>query len=408
MTERLYYNNSFLLNFTASVIASGTASDGRSYVVLDRTAFYPTSGGQVFDTGWMELESANGAAPKLRVSEVDEAEDATIRHFVEFDAPAALREGKVRGFIDVERRMDHMQQHTGQHLLSAAFVSLFEMPTVSFHMGAESCTIDLDTKTLLPEQVRRAEALANQVVSEDRAVEVKYATVDEARTMGVRKIPPAEREKLRLVEIKGFDLNACGGTHVRATGQIGSILLRKFSKEKQGFRVEFVCGMRAVVTARRDFDTLTDAAGIFSSHIYDVPVQARKQIEEVKAAGKREHKLLEEVASLSADVMLAKLEDRKIVRAFYAERDLAFIKLLAQRLARQGTVVALLGCGGVQPAVVFAQTTGLPNDMGALMKEALEELGGRGGGNKDMAQGGAPDASKIEAALENTASKIHP
>lgn len=406
MSERLYYNNSFLLNFTASVIATGTAPDGRSYVVLDRTAFYPTSGGQVFDTGWMELESAAGTAPKLRVSEVDEAEDATIRHYVEFDSPGALREAKVRGFVDVERRMDHMQQHTGQHVLSAAFVSLFEMPTVSFHMGAESCTIDLDTKNLSAEQVRRAEALANQIIAEDRPVAVKYATVDEARAMGVRKIPPAEREKLRLVDITGFDLNACGGTHVRATGQIGSILLRKFSKEKQGFRVEFVCGLRAVTTARKDFESLTEAAGVFSANIYDVPMQARKQLEDAKAAGKREHKLLEEVAILTADAMLAKLGDRKTLREFYPDRDLAFIKLLAQRLTRQGSVVALLGCGGAQPAVVFAQTGGLPNDMGALMKEALVELGGRGGGNKDMAQGGANDASKIEAVLEKVAGKI--
>lgn len=406
MSERLYYNNSFLLNFTASVIATGTAADGRSYVVLDRTAFYPTSGGQVFDTGWMELESAAGTAPKLRVSEVDEAEDATIRHYVEFDSPGALREAKVRGFIDVERRIDHMQQHTGQHVLSAAFISLFEMPTVSFHMGAESCTIDLDTKSLSAEQVRRAEALANQIIAEDRPVAVKYATVDEARAMGVRKIPPAEREKLRLVDITGFDLNACGGTHVRATGQIGSILLRKFSKEKQGFRVEFVCGLRAVTTARKDFEALTEAASVFSAGLYDVPTQVRKQLDDAKAAGKREHKLLEEVATLTADAMLAKLGDRKVVREFYADRDLAFIKLLAQRLTRQGTIVALLGCGGAQPAVVFAQTASLPNDMGALMKEVLVELGGRGGGNKDMAQGGANDASKIEAVLEKVAGKI--
>ena len=406
MTDRLYYNNSFLLNFTAAVLNGGTAPDGRNYIVLDRTAFYPTSGGQVFDTGWMELESANGAAPKLRVSEVGEAEDGTIHHFVDHESPDVLRDSRVRGFIDVERRLDHMQQHTGQHVLSAAFISLFEMPTVSFHMGAESCTIDLDTKSLSAEQVRRAEALANEVIAEDRAVTIKYATVEEARAMGVRKIPPAEREKLRLIDIAGFDLNACGGTHVRATGQIGSILLRKVSKEKQGFRVEFVCGMRAVATARKDYETLTETATAFSSHIHDVPAQVRKQLDDAKTAAKREHKLLEEVATLTADALLAKCGDAKVIRGYYADRDLAFIKLLAQRLTRQGSVVALIGCGGAQPAVVFGQTAGLSNDMGALMKEALAELGGRGGGNKDMAQGGANDASKIEGALERVAGKI--
>jgi alanyl-tRNA synthetase len=406
MTERLYYNNSFLLNFTAGVVNAQPAGDGRVIVALDRTAFYPTSGGQAFDTGWMEVENANGAGSKVRVVEVDEAEDGTIRHLVESTAPDALRNSRVRGFIDVDRRRDHMQQHTGQHVLSAAFIALFEMPTVSFHMGAESCTIDLDTKSLTSEEVRRAELLANEVIADDRPVAIKYATADEASAMGVRKIPPAEREKLRLIDIKDFDLNACGGTHVRSTGQIGSILLRKISKEKQGLRVEFVCGMRAVSAARKDFETLTEAAGVFSTHIYEVPAQVRKLIDEGKAGGKREHKLLEEIASLTADSMLASQGDAKVVQRYYEDRDLAFIKLLGQRLTRQGKVVALLGCGGSQPAVVFAQSAGLTNDMGALMKEALSELGGRGGGNKDMAQGGAQEASKIEAVLEKISGKI--
>jgi alanyl-tRNA synthetase len=299
-----------------------------------------------------------------------------------------------------------MQQHTGQHVLSAAFVALFQMPTVSFHMGAESCTIDLDTKTLTPEQVRRAEALANEVISEDRPVEIKYATVDEAKAMGVRKIPPAEREKLRLIDIAGFDLIACGGTHVRSTGQIGSILLRKISKEKQGIRVEFVCGMRAVNTARKDFETLTEAAGVFSTHIHEVPAQTRKVIDEGKAGAKREHKLLEEIATLMADSLLAQAGDSKVIVQYFPDRELVFTKLLAQRLTRQGNVVALLGCGGSQPSVVFAQTPGVGSDMGALMKEALVELGGRGGGSKDMAQGSAQHATKIESVLEKFAGKF--
>ncbi len=401
MTERLYYNNSFLLNFTATVAEAHSAPDGRATVVLDRTAFYPTSGGQNFDTGWMELQHR---PQKLRVVEVRETDDGTIHHLVETNNVEGLRHLPVRGFIDVDRRLDHMQQHTGQHLLSAAFIALFEMPTVSFHMGAESCTIDLDAKAVTPEQVRRAEAYANEIIAEDRPVEIKYATTDEARALGVRKIPPAERDKLRLIEIHGIDLNACGGTHVRSTGQIGAILLRKISKEKQGIRVEFVCGKRAVTTARKDFETLTDAAAVFSTHLYEVPAQVRKLTEENKAGAKREHKLLEEIATLTADSLL--VGQPKLVRRYYEDRDLAFIKLLAQRLTRQGSVVALLGCGGAQPSVVFAQTPGLSHDMGAFMKEALVELGGRGGGNKDMAQGSAQDASKIDGVLERIAQKI--
>src|ERR1035441_3314721 len=152
MTERLYYNNSFLLNFAAGIVEAQPASDGQVNVMLDRTAFYPTSGGQVSDTGWLELEAAESAA-KVRVIEVSEREDGAIQHLVEGADLESLGSERVRGFIDVERRRDHMQQHTGQHVLSAAFISLFEMPTVSFHMGAESCTIDLDTKALTAEQV---------------------------------------------------------------------------------------------------------------------------------------------------------------------------------------------------------------------------------------------------------------
>ena len=182
--------------------------------------------------------------------------------------------------------------------------SLYSFPTVSFHMGDESCTIDLATQAISPQQLEAAERLANEVIAEDRPVEIRFATPDEARTLGVRKIPPAEREKLRLIDMRDFDLNACGGTHVRSTGQIGGLLVRKTEKVKQGVRVEFVCGLRAVRTARRDFQTLTDAAAVFSAHIWDVPQQVRKSLDEIRKAVKAQHRLLEEVAELQAAQML--------------------------------------------------------------------------------------------------------
>jgi alanyl-tRNA synthetase len=228
--------------------------------------------------------------------------------------------------------------------------------------------------------------------------------------MGVRKIPAAQREKLRLIDIDNFDLNACGGTHVNRTGQIGSIVLRKMEKVRQGVRIEFVCGMRAVATARRDFMTLTEAAAVFSTHIYDLPEQARKVLDEAKAAQKVQSKMLEELAELQAGQFLQSATDAtagaKLVTQFFAARDLAFIKMLAQKLTRAGQCVALLGCGGPQPSLVFAQTPGLPNDMGALMKQTLQKLGTRGGGNKDMAQGGAPDAERAERAVMEAAGAI--
>ena len=228
--------------------------------------------------------------------------------------------------------------------------------------------------------------------------------------MGVRKIPAAERERLRLIDIENFDLNACGGTHVNRTGQIGSILLRKTEKVRQGVRVEFVCGLRAVAAARRDFTTLTDAAAVFSTHIYDLPGQARKVLDDAKAAQKVQANLLEEVAELQAVEFLHAATDTvsgtKLVTQFFAARDLAFIKMLAQKLTRAGQCVALLSCGGPQPSLVFAQTPGLPNDMGALMKHTLQKLGTRGGGNKDMAQGGAPDAASAGRAITEAGEEL--
>ncbi|MGA2905534.1 MAG: DHHA1 domain-containing protein [Candidatus Korobacteraceae bacterium] len=409
MTDRLYYTDSFRNEFEARVLAVAGASGGIA-VTLDRSAFYPTSGGQVFDTGWLEvIVNANGAV-RLPVRDVTEDEQTgDVLHIVEGDS-SALRAGDVvRGTIDAERRRDHMQQHSGQHVLSVAFEKLDGFATVSFHMGDESCTIDLTADSISPKQLRAAERLANEVIAEDRPVEIRFATPDEARTMGVRKIPPAEREKLRLIDIRDFDLNACGGTHVRSTGQIGSILLRKTEKVKQGARVEFVCGLRAVGTARHDFEALTEAATLFSTHIWEVPQQIRKAQEETKAAQKAQHRMLEEVAELQAEQLLQSAAERggqKLVVQYFAERDLGFIKMLAQKLTKAGKSIALLACGGTQPSLVFAQTSGLSNDMGALMKQTVQALGTRGGGNRDMAQGGAPDGPSAESAIVEAAKLV--
>jgi alanyl-tRNA synthetase len=344
------------------------------------------------------------------VKEVTENEQAgDVLHIVEGGAQGLQPGAIVRGAIDADRRQDHMQQHSGQHVLSAAFEKLYGFATVSFHMGDESCTIDLAGDAVSAKQLQSVEKLANEVIAEDRPVEIRFATPDEARALGVRKIPATERDRLRLIDIRDFDLNACGGTHVRSTGQIGAILLRKIEKVKQGVRVEFVCGLRAVRTARRDFETLTEAAAVFSTHIWEVPQQVRKSLDEIKSAQKAEHHLLEEVAELQAEHLLQAAQNRgryKLVVQFFPDRDLAYIKMLAQKLTRNGTAVALLGCGGPQPSLVFGQTPGLENDMGALMKQTVQQLGTRGGGNRDMAQGGAPDRVSAEQALLQAASAL--
>src|ERR1017187_9493593 len=378
MTSRLYYEDSFLYDFDAEVLE--VLETPRPGLILDRTAFYPTSGGQVFETGWITSD----ADPKLRVTEVAEAEDGKVIHYLEAPLKDLKPGTRVRGQIDAQPR-------------------LYNMPTVSFHMADDYCCIDLDTPSLNKEQIESAERLANEIILENRAVDIRFVTRDEAGKLGLRKLPPTERDELRLIDIRDFDITACGGTHVSQTGQIASILLRKTEKVRQGWRVEFVAGQRAVATARRDFTTLTESAALFSAHIYDVPQQARKSLDEIKSLRKQRQQSQDELAAAQAAALLAEtpeINGRRIVVRTISDRDLNFLKLLAQKLTRLSPhVVALLATTSPQPSLAFAQSAGQPFDMGALMKETMTKLGGRGGGSKDMAQGGVPNADGIDATL---------
>ncbi len=304
----------------------------------------------------------------------------------------------------MDRRHDHMQQHSGQHVLSAAFLKLFKAPTISFHMGDESCTIDLEIAALSAAQLVQAERYANQIVWDDRQVLMHEVTHEQARKIGVRKIPEAAHATLRLIEVRGIDLCACGGTHVKNTGQIGNVQIRKVEKIKQGIRVEFVCGVRALRIARKDFETLTEAAALYSSHLWDVPAQSQKLIDSAKAAQKQQQKLLAEIAELTARQTLARTSaegGRKIVAEYFADRDLDFVKLYAQKLvAAEANVIALIGGGQGTPALVFAQSPGGTFDAGAALKAIVTSAGGRGGGTRDLAQGGVPSSELIPELIE--------
>jgi alanyl-tRNA synthetase len=407
MTDRLYYHDSFLCNFDAEV--RSVLESPRPALILDRTAFYPTSGGQIHDTGW--IAAATEAAAKLRVTEVADTEDGHIVHYLEAPLKDVRPGTRVRGEIDSDRRRDHMQQHSAQHVLSAAFVRLFNMPTVSFHMAEDYCSIDLDSPSLSQDQIEAAERLANEIVLENRGVDIRFTSREEAAALGLRKLPPAERDQLRLIDIRDFDLTACGGTHVAQTGQIGSVLLRKVEKVRQGHRVEFVAGQRAVATARRDFSTLTETAGLFSAGIYEVPQHLRKALDEIKSLRKFREKAQEDLAAAQAEGLLSEIPERNgrrlVVRTF-SDQDLNFIKLLAQKLTRRSAAIALLATEAPQAALVFAQTAGQPYDMAALLKKTLAKLGGRGGGTKDLAQGGAPSSEGLAAALAEAAQTLTP
>jgi alanyl-tRNA synthetase len=402
MTKRLYYDSSEIHEFDSVVeeVANLSPDQSRPAVILRETAFYPTSGGQVHDTGWLTIEGAE----RLRVAEVADAEDGRVLHYLQAPATLPAVGVRVRGSIDPERRRDHMQQHSGQHVLSAAFVELYQMPTVSFHMGEDYCSIDLATPAVSSEQIAGAEKRANQIVFENRPLRIRYVSRAEAEKLGLRKLPPAERDELRLVEVADFDLSACGGTHVRSSGQIGSILLRKTEKVRQGTRVEFVCGDRAVRMARRDYGALSEAAALFSSKLWDVPEQIRKSIEESKLLRKQKEDALDDLAEVMARAALhsqPEMNGRRVIVRVFSDRDVAFAKLFAQKLTRTATpAIALVASTVDPPGLVFAQTPGgTPGstaDMGALLKQVLSSVGGRGGGSRDFAQGGVPAGSNID------------
>jgi alanyl-tRNA synthetase len=295
------------------------------------------------------------------------------------------------------------------------------MPTVSFHMGEDYCSIDLATPVVSAQQMAGAERRANEIVFENRPVRIRYVTRAEAEKLGLRKLPPAGRDELRLIEFADFDVTACGGTHVTASGQIGSILLRKNEKTRQGTRVEFVCGGRAVRMARRDFGALSEAAALFSTQLWDVPEQIRKTAEEGRLLRKEKADALEQLAELMAVADLRSAPEkngRRIVVRVFSDRDVSFAKLFAQRVTRAGTpAIALVGSSLDSPGIVFAQSsgaagssagssTGSSADMGAMLKQVLSAVGGRGGGSHDFAQGGAPAGSDVERILQQAAGTI--
>ncbi len=417
MTKRIYYDNPGAHEFDSIVEESIPASGGSPpALVLGESAFYPTSGGQIHDLGYLTIGEANRETNRLRVTDVADAEDGRVIHYLEASAKAPVVGTEVHGVIDRERRRDHMQQHSGQHILSAAFIELYQIPTVSFHMAEEYCSIDLTTSALTANQIERAEKRANEIIFENRRVHIRYVTRAEAEKLGLRKLPPADRDELRLIEVADYDLSACGGTHVGATGQIGSILLRKTEKVRQGTRVEFVCGDRAVRIARCDFNTLSESASLFSAKLSDVPEQIRKNAEENRALRKEKDEALEELAQSIAQIELGsqpETEGRLVIIRLFTDRDVNFAKLFAQKLTRGATpAVALVGSAMQPSGIVFAQTsvpaggTPSPSDMGALLKQVLASVGGRGGGSRDFAQGGVPAGANVEQILRRAADTI--
>jgi alanyl-tRNA synthetase len=394
-TRRLYYDDSFETEFTARVVscdpalllASPTAQAPAWEAILDRTAFYPTSGGQPHDLG--KLGEAN-------VFEVrDDGEE--IVHLV--DQPLEL--GEVLGCINWPRRFDHMQQHTGQHLLSAMFQERFGLPTVSFHLGTEICTIDLRGPEPTAAILEGAERASNQVIFEDRPVNVRYGTADQLSQLGVRK--EVDREGiLRAIEIEAADLQPCGGTHVKRTGQIGTLLVRRCTKVRQDWRVEFLCGGRAERAARHDFQMLRQIAEKLDCAREEILSATSRALVERDANFKSFRAMLERLAKTEATLALQANSTGPrglhVIERIFEDVPGEYLGFFAAKIAESEKAVALLFAryGG---HVVFAQHPSAGKDMNALLKQVLGKIGGKGGGTRDFARGRLEDPLHAEAVL---------
>jgi alanyl-tRNA synthetase len=372
-TERLYYTDAYLREFDANVVDVCDV-EGRPGAVLDRTAFYPTSGGQPHDTGTL------GGA---RVVDVLDRDDGTIVHVVE----GGVREGSVHGVVDWERRFDHMQQHTGQHVLSAAFEQSARAKTISFHLGSGRSTIDL-ARDLSLQEIACAEAAANLVVWEDRPVSIRFAEGEAAVALPLRK-ETKRTGTLRIVDVENCDVSACGGTHVSRTGAIGLIAVVGSEKYKGGTRVEFACGGRAL----REFSALRQAVTGSIRQISVLPAELPDAIARLQADAKGQQKVIrqlqERLAGLEADAFAARavpLGDARVVIET-AEWDAAGLKALAMAIASAPDRAAVLfnPAGGL---VVAARGAGTSIDAASIVKELTGRFGGRGGGRADLAQAG--------------------
>jgi alanyl-tRNA synthetase len=382
MTTRLYYADSYLTEFDARVVER--AEDGRR-VYLERTAFYPTSGGQPHDTGVLGDASVRDV--------IDEGE--RIAHVL--DTP--VNESTLTGRIDWPRRFDHMQQHTGQHVLSAVLEDLFGWATVSVHFGVDVSTLDVDVPTVTPDQVARAERRANEIVFETRPVTVSYE--DAAEASGLRKAS-ARDGTLRIVSIADQDRSACGGTHVRATGEIGAILIGKTDKVRQSARLEFVCGLRSVGRARADHDALARLAQSLSAAPNEVADLVARQSTRLKDAESRLRTLETDLAARIARERYDSVQaDDSGIRRVMERRASGSLDELRPLALATASLPRAVFVGAVESpaALLVAASDDSGFDAGRAIKAALADAGGRGGGSARLAQGTLPSREALDRAI---------
>lgn len=397
MTERLYYTDSYTTTFQA-IVVDQFDHNGRPALVLDRTYFYPVSGGQPADAGTL-----NGVP--VQDVYIRETDGAVVHVLSATPSPAEMQ--GVQGVIDWDRRFDHMQQHTGQHILSQAFIQVADAHTVSFHLSDNSVTIDLNKEQLRPEDVEQAELLANQVIWEDRAICIREVSPEEAERLALRKVPELESDKLRLVEIEQFDVTACGGTHVSRTGAVGMIKVVKLERHRQQLRVEFCCGKRALLDYGRKNHVVNTLANELTTGYWELEGAVANMREEIKELRRENRRRQSEAMELLAEKLLAETAGQngaRIIKRAFDDRGPDEVRTLASQIAETPGAIALLGLSGDKSQLIFARAKDAPGQMNELLKPALQILGSAaGGGSPTYAQGGGPvaDLERLEQALDH-------
>jgi alanyl-tRNA synthetase len=395
-SKRLYYQNAYTTRFEANIV--DRVRDGeQTAVILDQTFFYPTSGGQPFDIGTIN----NIPVHDVTIREADEA----ILHWLDIKE---LWQDAVVGQINWPRRFDHMQQHTGQHILSQSFVQIAQAETVGFHLSENTLTIDLHTTQLTPTQVEEAEFLANQIIWQNRPVHIRFVTLQQAQKLALRKLPPVRHGKLRLIEIDKFDLTACGGTHVQHTGEVGIIKIVKLERQNNQLRVEFACGQRALNDYRLKNSIVNQLSAELTTGIGEVVESVLRLKVELKENRRLLKKQQEQLLYFKAAELLkaSKMvgETAVISHVFTSqESDPGQLRILANHLTQDSQVVALLGLAGEKAQLLFCRSKSAPGEMNQLIKPALQILGSAaGGGTAVMAQGGGPstDVARIQQAVD--------
>lgn len=379
MKSKLFYLDAYLQTFTAKVVKQEQDSAGNWYACLNQTAFYPTGGGQPHDLGTLEGHNV------INVEEID----GEIRHYLK--EPVQVQEVEITGIIDWERRFDHMQQHAGQHILSAAFDQLFEYKTVGFHLGTESLTIDLETDNLTEQQVQKAEELANQIIIENRPIESKWVTEEELSQYSLRKETKVKAD-IRLVIIPDFDDNGCGGTHPKATGEVSAIKILDWERQKKKVRVQFVCGSRVIKQLDQKQKVLLALTKMLNAPEKEMEQTVLRLLENYKTLEKALEQAQENLLQSEAKDLLGKniQNEQKLISEVFQNRSIQELQKLARIITteNENAMVYFVSQNENRLQIVCAKGAAGTVSMKKVIAAALPLINGKGGGNDLFAQGG--------------------